>query len=97
MQIVIDISEEKYDTIKNKTYCGIYDAEVYKSIANGILLPKGHGDLVDRGKINDRFYGIWKELESYSNQPTYKQLLDKLSMCLDTASIIVEEDEEDEE
>lgn len=38
MQIVIDIPEEKYNTIKNKLYCGIYDAEVYESIANGTPL-----------------------------------------------------------
>lgn len=40
MQILIEISEEKYNTIKNKMYCDIYDAEVYESIANGTPLDE---------------------------------------------------------
>lgn len=40
MQILIEIPEEKYNTIKNKMYCGIYDAEVYESIVNGIPLDE---------------------------------------------------------
>ena len=66
------------------------------AIANGTPLPKGHGDLVDRDKINGRFYSIWKELESYSNQPSQKELLDNWSMCMDTAPTIIEADTESE-
>lgn len=47
MQIVIDIPEEKYNMIKNKMYCGIYDTEVYEAISNGTILLKGHGRLID--------------------------------------------------
>lgn len=46
-ELVIKISEEKLSIIKNKMYCGIYDAELYKAIANGTPLPKGHGRLID--------------------------------------------------
>jgi len=52
MQIVIDISEEKLRLIKDKMYCGIYDAEVYKAIANGTPIPKGHGRIVDISQID---------------------------------------------
>ena len=51
MQIVIDIPEEKYNMVKTKMYCGIYDAEVYKAIANGVLFSKGHGRIIDENKI----------------------------------------------
>lgn len=47
MEIMIKIPEEKYNMIKNKTYCAIYDVEVYEAISNGILLPKDHGNLID--------------------------------------------------
>ena len=46
-EIAIKIPEEKYNMIKSKMYCGIYDVEVYKAIANGTPFPKGHGRLVD--------------------------------------------------
>jgi hypothetical protein len=51
IELIIDIPEEKYNMIKNKTYCGIYDVEVYEAIANGTPLPKGHGDLKDMGNL----------------------------------------------
>jgi len=53
MQLIIDIPEEKYNTIKNKMYCGIYDVGVYEAIINGTPLPKGHGRIVDIGKIDE--------------------------------------------
>ena len=68
-----------------------------ESIRNGIPLPKGHGDLVDRDAVNSRYDGIYAELDSLSNKPTYKVLLDKLSMCLDTSPTIIEADKEGEE
>lgn len=51
IELVIKISEEKLSMIKNKMYCGIYDAELYKAIENGIKLPKGHGRIIDESKI----------------------------------------------
>ena len=66
-----------------------------KAIAKGTPLPKGYGDLVDRDAINSRYNDIYTELHSYSNQPTYKELLDKFSMCLDTAPTIIEGESED--
>ena len=94
VELVIKIDENFYKTIKdNKS--NLYGGRVYEMIRKGIPLPKEHGDLVDRDSINCRFYDIGKELESYSNKPTYKELLDKLSMCLDTALPIIEAESED--
>ena len=95
MQVIIEISDEYYKAITEiPNHQCTADMLIIK---NGIPLSKGHGDLVDRGEISDRFYAIWNELEYYSNQPTYKELLDKLSMCLDTALPIIETDAESEE
>ena len=96
MKLVIRISEEEYDKIKEND-CGLFSGHIYQMIRNGTLIPKGHGDLVDRDGVNDRFYGIWKELESYPNQPSQKVLLDKWSMCMDTAPVIIKADESESE
>ena len=98
MQIVIDINEgifeelTKYDKPVPSGNC-LYDS-ILESVFNGTPLPKGHGDLVDRNKINSRFYAIWNDLVSYSNKPSHKELLDKWNMCMDTAPTIIEADTE---
>lgn len=59
IELVIKIPEEKLHTIKNKMYCGIYDPDLYKAIANGTPLPKGHGclkDVDDIALIDEQFY-----------------------------------------
>lgn len=67
IELVIKISEEKLSMIKNEMYCGIYDAELYKAIANGTPLPKGHGDLIDRGELKTHIVGTEQgtDLEVY--------------------------------
>lgn len=54
MKLVIDIQEEQYEWIKNLTH-GITDyrttEKLYESVRNGIPLPKGHGDLIDRAEL----------------------------------------------
>lgn len=90
MEIVINIPDKKYERLP---YIDILQLREY--IENGIPLPKGHGDLVDRDAINEQFYGIWRELDCCSNKPTYKRLLDNWSMCMGTAPTIIEADEEE--
>lgn len=100
IELVIKLSEKDIESIKHND-CKVTIPNVFNAIRNAIdnskILPKGHGDLVDRDKINDRYYEIWKELESYSNKPTYKELLDKWSMCMDAAQPIIGADKESEE
>lgn len=50
-ELVIKITEEKLNIIKNKMYCGVYDPDLYKAIENGIVLPKGHGKIVDANRV----------------------------------------------
>ena len=51
MQIVIEIPTEQYEILcKQKDRpCRLL---IEKAITDGIILPKGHGDLVDRSKID---------------------------------------------
>lgn len=85
MQIVIDIPREKYDMVRNKTYCGIYDAVIYKAIANGIPLPKGHGKLKDIDAIIDT-------LDSSDRDIYVKECLEE-----DTPTIIPADTEREDE
>ena len=54
MQIVIDIPEERYEFIKElDNTCTDYQTTsvLYDAIRNGTVIPKGHGDLVDRREL----------------------------------------------
>lgn len=44
IELIIRIPEEKYNMIKNKLYCGIYDAELYQAIADGIRTQLAYTD-----------------------------------------------------
>lgn len=41
MKIVIELTDEQWECVKNGTWCGS------KEILDGIPLPKGHGRLID--------------------------------------------------
>jgi hypothetical protein len=38
VKLIIEIPREKLNIIKNKMYCGIYDPDLYKAIADGTPL-----------------------------------------------------------
>lgn len=64
MQIVIDIGEEIYDTITSDTMPTREElAVIVTRIYQGIVLPKGHGDLIDRSQI--KWFGC--DFESFKN------------------------------
>lgn len=55
MQIAIKIDEELYNYIQTEKYDKHLDArfdyQVRFAVKNGTPLPKGHGDIIDRSKI----------------------------------------------
>lgn len=59
MQIMIDIPEYLYEQVLdlyNEPILGLagdFTKDLIKGVANGIPLPKGHGDLVDRDDVYD--------------------------------------------
>ena len=52
MKLVIDISKDAYEQIKNNTEGYIAEGEAMVAIRNGEPLPEGHGDLIDRDKLD---------------------------------------------
>lgn len=66
MEIVIDIPEDIYTTIKGlpKYMTGV----LQKAVMDGIVLPKHHGDLVDKETItpeNTSFYADTKMYHTF--------------------------------
>lgn len=59
IELVIKMDEDTYKDIKKgKVYSSMRDVpqESVLAIANGIPLPKGHGDLIDRKMLMDNGY-----------------------------------------
>lgn len=62
IELVIKISKEDYERLKEykkAPFCSL-TSRTYETIANGVLLPKGHGDLIDISKlpVTTTYFGI---------------------------------------
>ena len=85
MQIVIDISDIKYQWIKDNPLT--YDNKYCEAIRNGAPLPKGHGRLIDADALCDYFW------DNRSRLYTHKDL----RIAIDNAPTIIEADIESED
>ena len=63
IELVIKIPEEKLSLIKNKSYCGLYDSDLYKAIANGTPLDESV-DAISRQAVLDAF-GLSENTRKY--------------------------------
>ena len=52
-EIVIKLSDEEYEELQSASYYRFDKYTAYIAMKNGIVLPKGHGRLVDIDKIDD--------------------------------------------
>lgn len=68
MHIVIDIPEEEYTMYKEwvADECANIEQTI---IAEGIPLPKGHGDLIDRDELSPKIHGV-KSIVAVLDAPT---------------------------
>ena len=63
MEIVINISEELYNHIKNDDVYYLEDErDLYRAVIYGIPLPKGHGRLVDADALEKKMCDREEEL-----------------------------------
>ena len=89
MDILIKIDEELYYNIKGgKIYSSYIDVpyESVVAIANGTLLPKGHGDLVDKKDLLAEAYII----DDGSGNEIKTNVIDRKTV--ETANVIIKED-----
>jgi len=51
MQIVIDIPEDTYEECQGHKYYIDTGEELFDAVKNGVILPKGHGRLIDANSL----------------------------------------------
>ena len=85
MKIVIDITPEAMDDIKNGRASRYF---LENKILNGKLLPKGHGDLIDREALRSKLQ-LWDH--NVNAIPNYAWA------AIDNAPAVIEADEGEEE
>ena len=66
MRLVIDIPEFIYKALKENSDCGTVNLN--HIVAQGKVLPQGHGDLIDRDELFTEYPEI--AVEPYINAPT---------------------------
>ena len=57
MKIIVDIDDEVYNDVLHfaiPMLPDVYPFILANAIANGAVLPEGHGDLIDRDKLNKK-------------------------------------------
>lgn len=106
IELVIKIPEEDFEHIKlvaemQKEEAGLLIVpHSFTYIANGIPLPKGHGDLKDISKIEDAFWNnilIGKNMDSLDDGESKKMRRAMIrTMYLDVPTIIEADEEANE-
>lgn len=97
MQIVIDIPEDDLNFIKDMFADGEIPDEkdlketTYYAIANGIVLPKGHGDLKDYDTIKSEY------IRKMSVFMSDEERMDLLCTIVDEAEAVIEADKTESE
>ena len=86
IELVIRIPKKLYDTIKKRErMLTSEDFQLYEAVENGTLLPKGHGDLIDRSKL---------EMSDIAPEPWYRPMMAYTEWEIDDAEVVVEADKE---
>ena len=77
MQILVNISEEDYESMKkHDPIPTVTDGtNAYNAIVNGILLPKGHGKLIDADELRC-------EREDFDTYFDYSNVFDEIDNAL---------------
>ena len=108
VELVIKIPEENYERLKFMEEMGALNNPYLETIANGIPLPKGHGDLVDRKELL-KAIDTWDKFGVDNTNSLFR--LDNLSLphyvpythyddmvkSISSAETIIEADKENEE
>ena len=104
MQIVIDIPEDVIECAKSSPnyYPTYHFKEIWKAIVNGILLPKGHGRLIDADYLKNvallhNFHGNNKSIVPYSDRKGYRLRQREVDEAIINVSTIIEADKAESE
>jgi len=86
MKIIIDIPDEVYKNVKDHN--SFLPSCIHNSIENGIVLPEGHGRLIDTN-------ALIMELDEYNEYATFD--CNAVKDLIDESPTIVEADKENKE
>ena len=93
MQIVINISEEDYISLKDTLeYAKNHDNAIDNAIvaiANGTVLPKGHGELKDMSEVHKTLDKYYYQNELYTLRMIEATIKNKVSVVLEADKEIV--------
>ena len=96
MKLVIDISKEKYEWIKE--HKGVTDFKtteiLYNCVRKGTPLPKGHGRLIDEKEINTVVNGVFNYFDKYSPETFLNVIHDQ---CIEAVGADKTESEDEDE
>lgn len=97
MQIVIEISEDTYKKLTQKSMLMSASAidEAVDAVKKGIVLPKGHGDLIDRDTLKkDDETALWLSLNAVRAGKMLKYFSELFIKKIDSADAIIPADKE---
>lgn len=90
MQIVLNISKKLYDRYKEKDHIKRCDIDEFeKAIDRGIILPKGHGGLIDVIKLKAKMFDLPQQPEG-----NYWDGVDAVGKLIDNTQPIIPADKE---
>ena len=94
MKIVIKIPKHVYEHAKEQSEDGYDEWAAMRAIANGTILPKGHGDLIDRSCICKAIYASEDNLTgsgmTYDEMDIYNDGIDSMWDKLQNAIPVIE-------
>ncbi len=92
MQIMIEISEESYNKLMQKSMLMSASAidEAVDAVKKGMVLPKGHGDLIDRDTLKkDDETALWLSLNAVRAGKMLKYFSELFIKKIDGADAII--------
>lgn len=66
IELVIKIPNEMYQKVLDGTYCGT----LYEELKHGVLIPKGHGRLIDADVLVDGMEDDYEFCKAVNATPT---------------------------
>lgn len=91
MKLLIDIPEETYTCCKIWANSSTCTTNIKFAIANGMILPEGHGDLIDRKELKEIL------LDYDDKFITDIQFYELVLYDIENATTVIEADKEEEE
>lgn len=100
VELAIKIPEELFSEIDDENYQSViswYDTTLYRAIKDGIVLPKGHGRLIDADTLKkDDEVTEWLSCNTVRTGKMLKSFSELFIKKIDATKTIIEADKEED-